>query len=537
MHKLAFPIRPERRSAPWGQTPFGLLAICTGIALMVLLPLFYTLKQAASFAFADAVELLWRPIVGELALDTLLIVVAATLASAVIGTSVAWFVDRTHLPGRHVWSLLAAVPLAVPPFVTSYAWLSLSLSLQDFAGALLVVTTAYYPLIYLPVSAALRGMDPAQEETARSLGLGPWACFFRVVLPQLKPALLGGMLLVALSVLSEFGAFVLLRFRTFTTEIYAEYRAGFDSSGAALLATVLMLLCLVCLVAELKVRGNARYDRLDRGARRAPVRYALGWGKWPVLAGFIGLVVATLGLPLGMIGYWLLQHSDAAVTPVEFSAGQLFDATAASLGLGLAGAMLTTVLALPLGYLLVRHPGRTATVLERIAYLGQGVPGIVIALAVIAISIHTIQPLYQSAALLVLTYSILFLPLALVGVRAALVQVESRLEETARSLGLNVWQTAWRVVLPLAGPGIGAAAAMVFITIVTELTTTLLLSPIGTQTLATEVWADTSTMAFAAAAPYAAMLVGISLFSTWLLMSLFGKSAVLGSIQRGNDHG
>lgn len=532
MDPLAVSATSERRFARKGRTPFGLFSASICVALLVLLPLAFTLKQAASYGFNEAVELLFRPIVGELALNTLLIVAATTLASAVIGTGTAWFVERTHLPGRRVWAVLVAVPLAVPPFITSYAWVSLSLSLQDFTGALLVVTTAYYPLVYLPVAAALRGMDPALEETARSLGLGPWACFFRVVLPQLRPAMLGGMLLVALSVLSEFGAFTLLRFRTFTTEIYAEFRTSFDGSGAALLASVLMLLCLIFVAAEFKVRGFARYDRLDRGTRRSPVHYALGWKQWPVLAGFSGLALSTLGLPLGMIVFWLLQHSDAATTPVEVSTELLISATCASVGFGLAGAALTTLFALPLGFLLARHPGRIATVLERIAYLAQGVPGIVIALAIISIAIHAIQPLYQSAALLVLTYSILFLPLALVSVRAALLQAESRLEDTARSLGLDWWQTVWRVVLPLAGPGLGAAAAMVFIAVVTELTATLLLSPIGTQTLATQVWVDTSSLAFAAAAPYAAILVGISLVSTWLLMSLFGKSAVLGAPQQ-----
>ena len=85
-------------------------------------------------------------------------------------------------------------PLAVPPFISSYAWVSLSPDLQDFLGAWLVVTCSYYPLVYLPVAAALRGMDPTLEETGRSLGRGAWACFFRIVLPQLRPALLGGML-------------------------------------------------------------------------------------------------------------------------------------------------------------------------------------------------------------------------------------------------------------------------------------------------------------------------------------------------------
>ena len=173
-------------------------------------------------------------------------------------------------------------PLAVPPFITSYAWVSISNTLQDFAGALLVVTFAYFPLVYLPVAAALRGLDPALEETARSLGEGAWGCFLRVVLPQLRPALFGGVLLVALDALTEFGAFALLRFRTFTTELYAQYRIELDGPETSLLALVLVALCLALLVAELRVRGRARYARVGGGSE---TRQRAG-RPWPVaLAG------------------------------------------------------------------------------------------------------------------------------------------------------------------------------------------------------------------------------------------------------------
>jgi iron(III) transport system permease protein len=176
----------------------------------------------------------------------------------------------------------------------------------------------------------------------------------------------------------------------------------------------------------------------------------------------------------------------------------------------------------------VRYPGRLATLFERTVFLAQGIPGLVIALAVVSLAVHALQPLYQSTTLLIITYAILFLPLALVSVRAALMQAQPRLEETARALGLGWGQTLVRVLLPLAGPGLGAAASMVFISVVTELNATLLLSPIGTQTLATQVWSDTSTMAFAAAAPYAALLTGISLCASGLLFALLGRSALLG---------
>jgi iron(III) transport system permease protein len=336
------------------------------------------------------------------------------------------------------------------------------------------------------------------------------------------------MLLVALGVLSEFGAFTLLRFRTFTTQIYAEYRTSFDGGGASVLACLLMVICLLCLALEMRVRGKARYERLDRGARRGVTRYPLGRWRWGVLAGFAALSLATLGVPLGMIGFWLTQKGVAAATPAEVSPGLLLHSTLASLGYGIAAAVVTTLLCASLAFLLVRFPSRLAVALERIVFIAQGLPSLIVALAVVSLAVHALRPLYQSATLLVLTYAILFMPLALVSVRAAFAQAQPRLEETARSLGLNWLQTARRVLLPLAGPGFGAAATLVFISVATELNAMLLLSPIGTHSLATQVWSDTSTLAFAAAAPYAALLVGISLGASGLMFALLGKSAVLG---------
>jgi len=516
----AVPVAGRRRA------PRALIAAATVGPLLVLLPVALTFWRALSFGIGDAVELLWRPLVGELLVNTLTITVAGTLACAVVGTALAWFVERTDVPGRRLWGLLAAAPLAMPAFVTSYAWVSLSQDLQDFAGALLVITTAYFPLVYLPVAAALRGLDPSLEECARVLGCNRWTTFTRVVLPQLRPALFGSMLLVALGVMSEFGAFALLRFRTFTTEIYAEYRTSFDGGGASLLASVLILLCLVGVAVEFRVRGKARYARVDRGVRRAPRRVALGRWRWPLAAAFAVLNVVTLGVPLAMIGYWLTQPGAAAVTVADVSAPLLLSTTFTSLWFGLLAACFTTLLALPLASLLVRYPGRFATVAERIAFVSQGMPGLVVALAIVSLAVRALQPLYQGTTLLIVAYAILFLPLALVSVRAALLQSQQRLEDAARSLGLGRFETLRRVVLPLASPGLGAAASMVFISVVTELNATLLLAPIGTQTLATQVWADTTTLAFAAAAPYAALLTGLSLVGSGLLFVFAGRSAL-----------
>jgi len=509
------------------RVPKGLLAAAGASALLVLLPLAFTVYQAINFGVGDAIALVFRPLVGELLFNTLSITMATTLLCGVLGVATAWAIERTHLPMRGFWAALTVAPLAMPAFITSYAWVSLSLDLQDFGGALLVITSSSFPLVYLPVAAALRGMDPALEESARALGCGRVAVFLRVVLPQLRPALLGGMLLVALGTLSEFGAFTLLRFRTFTTQIYAEFRTSFDSGGASVFGCLLIVMCLICLVMEIRVRGRARYQRLDRGTRRHPLRYPLGRWRWPVVAAFAALAIVTLAVPIGMILFWLTQTGAAAITPAEVSTEMLISTTWSSLSYGLMAAVVTTGICIPLAFLLVRFPSRLATTFERIVFLAQGLPSLVIGLAIVSLAVHFLRPLYQSAAMLVVTYAILFMPLALVSVRAALTQAPERLEETARSLGLNWAHTVRRVLLPLAAPGLGAGATMVFIAVVTELNATLLLSPIGTETLATQVWADTSTLAFAAAAPYAALLLLISLGGSGLLFAFLGRSALM----------
>jgi iron(III) transport system permease protein len=289
---------------------------------------------------------------------------------------------------------------------------------------------------------------------------------------------------------------------------------------------VLILLCLLCLLAELKVRGRARYWRIGSGTRRAFTPYELGRARIPVLVFFALVTLVTVGVPLGTVLFWLSQPGAASITPAEVSPALLTQATLASIGYGLGGAAVATLLALPIGFLATRYRGPTTTLIERTSYLTQGLPGIVIALALVFLTIHYLHVLYQSALLMILAYGIQFLCLAVVGVRAAFSQAQPRLEEAARSLGLGPVAVAWRVMLPLAGPGLGAAAAMVFVSVTTELTATLLLAPIGTQTLATQIWADTSTLAFAAAAPYTALMMTISLLATWLLARQFGQSRV-----------
>jgi len=482
------------------------------IALVALIPLFFVVGYVFSIGWDQVVALTWRPRVGELLRNTGLLVVGCVGLTAVFGTGTAWLVERTTLPGRRVWNVLLVAPLAVPAFVNSFGWVSLTAKVEGYAGALLIVSLSYYPLVYLPVAAMLRGLDPALEETASALGYGPWQVFGRVVLPQLRPALLGGTLIVALHILAEFGALQMLRFPTFTTAIYDLYRSSFNGPAANMLAGVLLLSCLLLLVLELRLRGRHRYSRLGAGSARTVPRRRLGRGTAPALVAVGGLTGLALGVPLGSLAFWLVTGSST-----DFPVGDLLTTTATSLGLGVAGAILTMALAFPVAWLCVRRRGRLTILLERSTYFGNAVPGIVVALALVTVSIRFARPVYQTVVLLVLAYAIMFLPRAMVSIRAALDQAPPVFDDVAHTLGSGLMETLRRVTLPLVAPGLGAGLALVFLAIVTELTATLLLAPIGTRTLATQFWSNTSSIAYGAAAPYAALMILLSAPVTVLL--------------------
>ncbi len=482
------------------------------VALLALVPLFFVIGYTVDLGWAQTGELVFRARVGELLWNTTRLTLASMAICAVLGTGAAWLIERTDLPGRRVWTVLLVAPLAIPAFVTGYAWISVTRALDGYWGALLVVTLSYFPLVYLPVTASLRGLDPALEETARSLGLTPAAIFFRVVLPQLRVALYGGLLLVGVHLLAEFGALQLLRFPTFTTAIYDQFQSSFNGPAANVLAGVLATCCLVLLLAELSLRGGARYGRLGSGAARPPSPIALGRRAGPAIAALSVLCVLALLVPLGTLLRWLLVGSSTA-----FPWAALASAAGTTLALASVAAIGTVALALSLGWLSERHGSRLGAVLERATYFGSAMPGIVVALALITVSIRLVPALYQTLPLLIVAYAILFLPRAVVNVRSALSQAPALYDDVARSLGVRPAARWRRVTLPLIAPGLGAGAALVFLAVSTELTATLLLAPTGTRTLATGFWSLSSSLQYGAAAPYAALMVILSAPATYLL--------------------
>lgn len=498
--------------------PLFVLAPAIAAAAVAVAPIWYLVDRALECGLDEVGRELWRRRTLDLVVRSITLAGVVTAASVVIGVIGAWLVVRSDLPGRRVVRVLLALPLAVPSYLAAFAWISWESDLAGFRGAALVLTLVSYPFVYLPAVAALAHLDPAQEEVARSLGRSRLDVALRLTLRQIRPAVTAGALLVALYVLSDFGAVAAMRYEVFTWVIYGAYRAGFNPSRAAILALVLVAVALVLVIGEARARGRAEAARLGSGTPRTPRPVPLGRATPLAWLFVVAVLAASIGFPVYRVLYWVTTFTSTAV---DF--GDVTSALGQTLWLALLASIAAIAAALPVGILAARHHSRVTSAIEGSTYVAHALPGIVIAISLVFIGVRLLRPVYQEVPLLLLGYVVLFLPLAVGSVRSSIEQSPARLEEVARSLGASQPAVVARVTAPLALPGIGAGVALVFLTTMKELPVTLILRPTGTETLATRLWQYTAVSDYANAGPYALALVIFAAI----------PSALLGQVLRG----
>ena len=487
--------------------------------LLVLSPAYLILRTLG--AGPEAWDLLARPRVLFILLRTLALVFSVAAACILLALPLAWLTVRTDLPLRRFWSVTLLLPLVIPSYVGGLVVLSalgprgmLQQFLQSlvglekipdingFPGSFLVLTLLSYPYVLLTIQAAMWRLDPALEETSRALGYNSWGTFRNIVLPLLRPAIAAGGLLVALYTLSDFGAVSLLRYETFTWAIFVQYESGLNRTLGAVMSLALVAVALGLVAGEGIFRSRSRYYRSGEGASRPANVLPLGRWKWPAEAFCLSVVLAGLALPAAVLLFWLVRGV-AAGEPFLFPWAALGNSLYAS---ALAAAA-TVAASLPIAILTVRFPGLFSLLLERVSYIGFALPGIAVALGLVFFASHYALFLYQTLAILILAYLVLFLPTALGTTRSSLLQINPNLEQAARGLGRSPFQVLATVTFPLVRPGILAGAALVFLLTMKELPATLILGPIGFDTLATSIWAASSEAFFARAAAPALLLI------------------------------
>ena len=483
-------------------------------ALVSLVPLWYLFTQSLSQGFQPFVAELFQERTLSLIARSGLLAASVTVASVVLGTFAAWVITMSGLPGRTLLTVAFSLPLAIPSYLSAFAWISWQPGLSGFVGALIVLTFVSFPYVMLPVAAAMGRLDPAYEEVARGMGRSQFAIVREVLLPQLRRPIAAGALLVALYALSDFGAVAAMRHEVFTWVIYGAYRAGFNPTGAATLSMVLLAAALALTFAESFVRGRSDPARAGAAVRR---RDPLARRSWVIIAsiGTVAILAPSVGVPLISVIEWMGRETTRDVSWLA-----VWQATGQSFVNGLATAVATLLVALPVAWCAVRMRGRLASLPERATYITHALPGIVVAISVVYVGIRAVRPWYQEFPLLIFGQVVIFLPVMVAAIRAALEKAPAALEDVAHSLGVSKAGTLARVTLPLVLPGLLAGTALTMLAAVKELPVTLLLRPTGMDTLSTKIWDFSTVSDYAAVGPYAVAMLALAAIPTALLGTL-----------------
>jgi iron(III) transport system permease protein len=518
-------------------SPLQLLTLAS--AALILLPLGYVTSQALS-ADAAVWNRLWTTRIPELLSNTIWLSASVACLTLVLGVSTAWLVTRLEFPGRQLWEGALVLPLAMPTYVLAYIYSYLLgfggpvehiwqmvagpqarvFSPHSYLGATLVMTLDTFPFVYLLSRSALLNMNVSFEEVARASGISRIKTLWLVTLPLMRPSIVAGLALVILYVVSDFGAVSLLRYQTLTYAVFQQMTGRSDNTAASILSLLLVGLALLFLITERWFRHRSRFYQTT-GRYRIPQRHRYGWLGTSLVTGYLTLVVGTaFALPAYLLVAWSFTPEAQATIDSRFF-GFLWNS-------GFLAACAATggvLIGLPLAYMASRRPTWLNLGCLQAAYAGYVLPGPVAALAVLVLCLNLTPFLYGSVLVLIVAYIIHFLPAGLQSLEPALQQITPNLEEVARTLGLGVRETWQRVTLPLMRNGFMVAWVLMFLQTMKELPATLLLRPVGFDTLAIRVWMEASEEYYQLAAPSALLIVLLGLPTLLLLLSKDWRAA------------
>lgn len=514
----------------------GMTLLGAVIAAILVVPLGWLVVDVFTLG-PRAVSLTVDPTTLAVLARTVALVSVVTGASIIVGVGLAVLTVQVDIPYPRFWTVVAALPLAVPSYLGAFAVVSAFgprgaltgaltplgfefPTVYGFVGAAVVLTLYTYPYVFLTTRASLLSLDESLIEAARTLNAGRWEAFRRVTLPRIIPGITAGALLVALYTLSDFGTPNIMRVEVFTQFIYARYNA-FMRDYAALLSVQLFTVTAVILAIESRIGvddSGAYESRATRGALKLDVgrlRYVAV--AIPALIGLLAIV-----LPVGIFAMWLVRSGPGyASGAMSFSWSYGWHSVLVAL-LAAAGAVLV---ALPIGLRSAVSNSRLAALADRAPYIGYATPGIVLAIALVSFSLDILPALYKTTPLLVFAYVVRFMPQAIGSIRSSRLQVDQRLIEGARTLGRSPLSTFRSITLPLVLPGIATGAALVFLTTMKELPATLILRPPGFDTLVSYIWRVQEAGLYGQAAVPALVLIIVSGLSMAVILSQEDRDA------------
>ncbi|MES2662001.1 MAG: iron ABC transporter permease [Pseudomonadota bacterium] len=509
--------------------------------LLVALPLVFLIQSW------DTVDVnLWNHLLAtqmsRLLFNSFVLACGVSIGVGILGFTLAWITTTFQFPGRRIFEWTLVLPFAIPAYVSAFVWTGLTdysgfasttlrtylgfnegiPSVRSLGGAIIIFTFAFYPYVFLMVRAALISQGEHIFEAARSLGESPRRFMWTVALPMVRPALLLGITLAVMETLADFGAVSVLGVNTFTTAIYKAWYGFFSLQTAAQLASLLVLVIFIILLFEYSARGR----RIKQGmaAGRQPLHRISLYGIRAGLATGICFLVTLLGviIPITQLMMWA-SRMFAEVWDARWSA-LIFK----SLLLAGVGAFLVILCATAVAVVARFDRSRFTQFFVRFSLLGYALPGSILAVGTMLLFISLDHKLYElgiarsvvlgSLGALMLAYVVRFLVVGFGPVETALSRIRPHILEAGRALGVRRIPLFFSVILPMMVPGISIGMLLVFVDLLKEMPATLLLRPLGWDTLALKVYEYTSEGEWQRAAVPGLLLVAVGLLPViWLV--------------------
>lgn len=529
------------------------------VALLVATPVL-TILAHVFFPSGDVWRHLASTVLPRYLSNTVVLSVAVALGTTLIGTACAWLVVMCRFPGRRLFEWALLLPLAVPTYVIAYAYtdflqfagpLQSSLrawfgweygdyyfpNVRSLGGACLLITMVLYPYVYLLARASFMEQSVSALDVSRTLGLGPWRMFSRVALPLARPAIIGGVSLVLMETLNEFGAVQFFGVDTFTTGIYRTWFGLGEPVAAAQLAACLLVFVMVIVFLERASRGGRRYHASAR--YQALPEYRLRRGQ-AVLA----FVVCFLPVVIGFLVPALILLEMAITTGDALMGTRFLPFAGNSLFLALTTAIVAVTLSLLLSYGARLSPSRWVRGANRVAAMGYAIPGSVIAVGIMIPLTWMDQKLNLflrdnfgfmiglvfsgSAFVLIYAYTVRFLAVSFNTIEASLGKVTPSMDAAARTLGETAGGTLRKVHTPIMRSSLMAAGILVFVDVMKELPATIILRPFNFDTLAVRAYSLASDERLAESALSSLSIVAVGILPV-IILSLAMRRARPGS--------
>ena len=519
-------------------------ALILSVVALVLLPI-VALAGLGLQSSGDVWAQLWATVLPHYIVQTFLLLLGVGICSLVIAVPLAWLLTAFRFPGSQILQWLALLPLAMPTYIIAYLavdQLNYAGALQtglrrlmnwqkptdyhfpeirSLGGAIVVMSLVLFPYIFISARAAFLKQSASQIEVSRTLGQTAWGTFFKIVLPQARPALVIGLSFVLLETLNDIGAMNFFGVQTFTLAIYSTWLGQGNLAGAAQLSLLLLLCVAFILWIEQYARGQNNQLRQTNKTRSLEPTQLYGWparcatlvASLPTLFGFI--------IPCAVLVRLGLRHLDVVASP-RF----LINAWH-SLILAVFTVVFTLLIGMLFAYAKRRGASHFIRTLILMATTGYAIPGIILGLGFLVIFgrfDNWVSPLLSaftgikfgliisgSTSALVIAYVVRFLAMGHGSVDQGLQKIPTRLDDVARTLGRSPSGVIATIHLPLLRPALLSGAIMVFVDCMKELPATLLLRPFDYDTLASSVFtlASLDKLEESAAPALAIVLVGL----------------------------